>query len=637
MTDPSAQVFLSYKSEDRARLKPLVEALQAEGFSVWWDAHIGGGSNWREAIEQNLEAAGCVIVAWTKRSVGAEGEFVRDEAARARRRGAYLPIRLDDVDPPLGFGEVQVLSLKGWKGDPADAKFRALAEAVDAALSGQRATAARKAVLAPKVSRRALVGGGVGTTAIAAAAAVGWALLKPSSAAASKRVAVMSFNNMSGDPAQAYFSDGIAEELRGALSRVGLQVIGRASCEAVKNLAIPEAAAKLGVAHILTGSVRRSPETIRIGAQLVNGHDGVEKWAQTYDRAPGDAIKLQTDIAAEVARALSVALGAAKKAVLTLGGTADAGAQDLYLQARTFARSADGPDVSRKLIALYDAAIARDPNYGDAHLGKASSLAVYGAGFAGSPAELTQWLDRADQSARRAAALMPGSGSVAAMFGSISALRLDFRGALQEFSQALASAPDDPSVLVTASDTLPWLVDGPSALALADHLLALDPLSPTAHSQRGLCLFALRRYQEAISACTRATALAPQRNFPKYYMSHSLILLGRSADAQALLAKMRPDDTFVQTDKAILSARRGDHVGATAILGRIRATDGDTSTFQYAQIHAQLGEIDEAFAALDKGVEVRDAGLRTVKRDPFLDPIRRDPRYIALLTRLNFP
>jgi TolB-like protein len=114
----------------------------------------------------------------------------------------------------------------------------------------------------------------------------GWALFKPGAAAASHRIAVMRFSSMSGDPGQAYFADGIAEELRGALSRIGMQVIGKASCDAVKDLDTQVAAAKLGVANILTGSFRRSPETIRVGAQLVNGKDGVEKWAQNYDRAP---------------------------------------------------------------------------------------------------------------------------------------------------------------------------------------------------------------------------------------------------------------------------------------------------------------------------------------------------------------
>ena len=120
MTGSATDIFLSYKAEDRARLKPLVDALEQAGFSVWWDQHIGGGANWRQEIEQHLDAARCVIVTWSKGSVGREGDFVRDEASRAKRLGTYLPICIDDVAPPLGFGEVQAFSLKGWKGDPRD-------------------------------------------------------------------------------------------------------------------------------------------------------------------------------------------------------------------------------------------------------------------------------------------------------------------------------------------------------------------------------------------------------------------------------------------------------------------------------------------------------------------------------------
>ena len=129
MACPAPDVFLSYKAEDRARLKPLVEALEAEGFTVWWDAQIGGGTNWHEDIEQHLDAAKCVLVAWSKRSVGHDGHFVRDEARRAQRRDAYVPVCLDPVDPPLGFGEIQALPLKGWKGDRGDARFQAVADA----------------------------------------------------------------------------------------------------------------------------------------------------------------------------------------------------------------------------------------------------------------------------------------------------------------------------------------------------------------------------------------------------------------------------------------------------------------------------------------------------------------------------
>ena len=116
MDNFTSEVFVSYKAEDRPRLAPLVKALEAEGFAVWWDAHIGGGANWREEIQQHLDAARCVIVAWSERSVGSDGRFVRDEASAAQEAGSYVPIKIDRVKPPLGFGEVQAIDFVGWRG-----------------------------------------------------------------------------------------------------------------------------------------------------------------------------------------------------------------------------------------------------------------------------------------------------------------------------------------------------------------------------------------------------------------------------------------------------------------------------------------------------------------------------------------
>lgn len=635
MANQPAQVFISYKSQDRARLRPIVAALEAEGIPVWWDAHIDGGANWQKEIEQHLDAAKCVIVAWTRRSIGDDGHFVRDEARRAQRRGSYLPVCLDPVDPPLGFGETQALLLKGWKGDRADPRFRALVDATRARISGNRSAASPMHTAEHGLSRRAVVAGGVGAAVIAGAG--GWAFLRLGPTATSERIAVMSFANLSSDREQAYFADGIAEELRSALSRIGMQVVGKASCDAVKDLAIPTAAATLGVANILTGSVRRSHDTIRIGAQLVGGKDGVEKWAQSYDRAPGDTIKIQTDIAAEVAGALSIALGAAKKAALAIGGTANARAQDLYLQGVALQEGAGSAAVSERANALFDTALAADPKYGDAHLAKADNLANSAGAFSTNLAQLAETLSRAEQSAKRAATLMPGSGRPAAMFAMISAFRLDFGATLRGFEQALVTGPNDSFVLQRAVLTLPWLVDGRQALTLADRSIVLDPLNPIAHFARGRCLYILRRYSEAIDASNKAMLLASQLDTPRYTSVQSLIMLNRVGETRAALARMRSQNIFGQTDEAILAARGGRRADAEALIARMRATNGDAMSYQYGQIYAQLGDTDRAFAAFDKAVEVRDSGLVQFKRDPFLDPIRHDPRYGALLTGLKFP
>src|SRR5438132_4067741 len=163
-----SDVFVSYKAEDRRRVKPLVEALEADGYSVWWDEQIGGGTAWRHSIEAELNAAKCVIVAWSKRSVGPEGTFVQDEATRAQQRHVYVPVLIDKVHLPLGFGETQALPLTGWHGNKADPHYQAVLETVRRITgSNRRAPAPPKMGQAALGRRTAFVGGAAAAVGVA--------------------------------------------------------------------------------------------------------------------------------------------------------------------------------------------------------------------------------------------------------------------------------------------------------------------------------------------------------------------------------------------------------------------------------------------------------------------------------------
>ncbi len=131
-----AHVMVSYKREDERRVALLVRALQANGLEVWWDQTLAGGEAWRDNIAEAVDSAGCVVVVWTRASVGPDGGFVRDEAGRAKARGILVPVRLDDVAPPLGFGELQTIDLRRWKGAAKDPFVLDLAAACRAKLEG---------------------------------------------------------------------------------------------------------------------------------------------------------------------------------------------------------------------------------------------------------------------------------------------------------------------------------------------------------------------------------------------------------------------------------------------------------------------------------------------------------------------
>jgi serine/threonine-protein kinase len=486
------------------------------------------------------------------------------------------------------------------------------------------------------VSRRTVIAGTAGAAIIAAAGGA-WFLFKPGTPN-SGRIAVLPFDNLSRDPNQAYFAEGIAEELRSALARIGLQVIGRASSEAVKDLDTKVAAAKLGVANILTGSVRRSPQLVRISAQLVGGEDGVERWQQSYDRAEGDEIKIQTDIATSVARSLSITLGRDGEAALTLGGTTDSAAHDLLLRAAALQANDAGGNALREAIQFLDAAIVRDPQYADAYRMKSGMLELIATSYTKGAAQMTKVLDDAEAAARRSIALAPRLGAGYAQVALIEQDRFNFPSAFRYVRQALALSPDDPLVLPSAIYITWYLGGNPGkALPLADRVVQLDPLAASSYSRRASVLIDLRRYPEAIRSARKSLDLAPGREWPHQLIGDSLLLMNRLKEARSEYANVTADDVFRLRGEAVIAARSGDAAGVERILSRLRDGFADAATFQYAQIYAQAHDNDRAFAALEKGFAVKDPGVTGVRTDPFLDPIRSDPRYAGFVKELNFP
>ena len=629
-----SDVFVSYKAEDRRRVQPLVAALEAEGLSVWWDAQIGGGDEWRRSIERELDAAKCVLVVWSKRSTGPEGRFVRDEASRAMERGVYLPVRIDNVRPPLGFGETQALQLSGWKGRADDSGFHAVLAAVRAIVAGRPHETAHAHHLDQNVSRRGLLAG-AGAAGVAAIAGGAWFLLKPTSAEASGTIAVLPFANLSSDPGQGYFSDGLTEELRSSLARAGLQVAGRTSSEAMKNADAETVARKLGVANILTGSVRRSRQTIRVNAQLVKGSDGLERWSQEYDRKPGDELVIQSDIAENVAQALSVALGRAKAAI-DVGGTSNPAAQDLYLKGRKALSDADDEAAYRRAIGLFDSAIALDPKFANAYAWKSLALNYMTGSIAGAPAFVAgyaQALDNAKQAIAIAPRLPTGHVALAVAYQ----FQLNLSAALGEFRTALALPGLDVADQLQIVIFLTRMGAIDAAFDLSKKAQKSDPLNAFAFAREGYVLANSGRYAQAIPPLQRAIELAPKISRSHAQMGLVLTQLGKLDAAQAEFAKAAPDDVYRLTGEAIAFDRQGNRQASDRAVARTQQVFGDSASYQYAEIYAQRGDKERALAELDHAWAIRDPGLTNLKIDVFLDPLRSEPRFAALQKRLNFP
>lgn len=629
MTD----VFVSYKAEDRRRVQPLVQALQCDGFHVWWDEHIGAGDAWRETIEAQLESARCVLVVWSKNSVGHDGRFVRDEASRALRRGVYVPVLLDAVEPPLGFGETQAPSMRGWRGDRSDRRYLALIAAIrrhTGPSGGNRRTDKSDG---QKVDRRALLAGG-GLAALTAAGG-GWLLLRPGTTSASGSIAILPFANLSGDPAQAYFADGIAEELRAALSRIpGLKVVARTSSEAVRNVDAKTASKKLGVENILTGSVRRSATMVRVSAQLVSGRDGVERWSEMYDRAPGDALQIQTEIAQNVAQALRLRLGGADRQRLGEGGTNSAEAHDLLLKAKADSMQSEGSADVERAIGIVDSALAIDPKYADAYAAKATMLKILGGALSPDAQEAEEHYREASLAAQRAIQLAPQSRAGYGVLAEILYERLQPRAALAQY-QHMRTLPGDATSLLGYAVFLGENRRVSEGLKLTNDAIAADPLNPLAYSLKAYVLAMGRRYREAIEITRQQMELLPGRRQLQFRLGYYYMMLGDTAKAAELMETLPSENGVQKTYKAVLATRLGRPAEAEKLLGELRQST--YAHFQVAEVLAQLGRKGEAIDALNSAWEHRDSGLTTIQVDQLLDPLRGDPRFEAIVRRIDFP
>jgi adenylate cyclase len=299
-----AKVFLSYSREDAAAAKQLADCISRAGHKVWWDHEIEGGSRFTAEIDRELKGADAVVVIWTKASV--ESAWVQDEAAEGRDNGRLVPIILGTDKPPLGFRQFQSIDFGDWNGDgdpPAlDTLLRAIAQKGP---EPQPAPVADKPASKGRKSRAA--------------------------------ICVLPFMNMSGDPEQEYFSDGITEDIITDLSKVSaLSVVARNTAFTFKGqtVDVKDVAQTLGVDHVLEGSVRKAGNRVRITAQLIDGTKGDHLWADRYDRDLTDIFVIQDEISKEIVRALRLRLLPEEEQAIESRGTDSAQAYNLYLMAR---------------------------------------------------------------------------------------------------------------------------------------------------------------------------------------------------------------------------------------------------------------------------------------------------------------
>ena len=646
-----SDIFVSYKSEDRKRVEPIVDALIAEGFSVWWDVHIEAGTDWRERIKQALQSAACVLVVWTETSAGSSGQFVQDEAERAKKRGIYLPIAIDAVEAPLGFGQDQILELVGWRGNRKDPRFVDVIEAARAIVAGkQRPTmSARRMpqrtanlrwirwlpIAAGMVLLGAILTFVVEPSRICRSVGITCGAVSLANAAPQNSIAVLPFTNLSGDPAQDYLSDGLAEDLIAALTRNGaLQVMGRTSTFKFKGSKDDSATigSRLGVAYLLDGSVRRDGDTLRVSADLIEAKTGFQRWAQTYDRPMKDVLSIQGDIAALVAEALKAKMTEAGPT--STGGTNNATAFDAYLQGRQLLATSGSESEYRKAIAQFDAALAADPEYALAHAARSRALLAIAAQFAQGRTMQTLVADGLRE-AQRAVDLAPDLALARSALATARAIgRLDMAGAAEPFEQSWRLAPGDPAILMSFGAYQSDIGQNDQAITVLRRAAVLDPLNPNVQRFLGIAYYFAGRYPEAIDAFRAALAINPHMALAHGYMGHVLYLQNKLLEARAEYA-LEPS-FWSKVGFALVDNRNGDKTAATRGLANIRQLVNETTFYQQAEVLAQWGQQDQAVEALEHAYSARDSGLLQLRSDPLLNPLKDNPGYRNLLRRLGF-
>ncbi len=455
-----------------------------------------------------------------------------------------------------------------------------------------------------------------------------------------KSIAVIPFANLSADPANEYFSDGMTEEIVNAIAKIeGLQVASRTSTFALKGkeLEIGEIGRKLRVGSVLEGSVRKAGNRIRIAAQLINVANGYHLWSETYDRELEDVFAIQDEISHAIVDVLKLRLkGKEERMPLVVPATENLEAYTLYLKGRFFYNRFKEPDLKRSLD-LYRQALAEDPGYARAYAGIADSWVDMADDWL-SPDDA---YPRAKEAAEKALEL---DANLAEPFTSIGKVlgwyEWDFEGAVQELERAIRLNPNYAEAHFTLGSVLPCLGRLDQAIPAIRRALELDPLSWNVSYWLARFLLYQRDYDGSIEQCRETLEMHPGLHRAYFTMGHAHLQKG---DPEAALAEYRRAQTVegsVPSYDAFIArglAITGEDEKARRILAGLveRATERYIRPEILAVGYAAVGEKDEAFAQLEKALEARSAGLVYLVVDPMYDPLRDDPRFRELVERVG--
>jgi len=407
-------LFVSYASEDRDRIRPLVAAFESRGWSVWWDRELIAGPRYEQRIQEALDTARCVVVAWSTHAI--ESDWCRDEAQEGLERNVLVPVRIDDVRPPLGFRTSHTASLVGWPEEVGE--LNSLLRGVEECLEGRFDRRAKPA--APQTHGRRRAGALALTAALLLAAAGGyWRWLNEAreAQASSTTLVIFPFEDLSPTGDQRWLAGGMAEALGFSFTPIEELIVKQAP-PLLAGQDVRVIGARLGAGSAVQGSIQRDGENLLVTARLVNVSDGATLWSARYERAAADVFEMQRDIATGIVGAIETKLGidvpASARTLIENAryGTNDTRAYEAYRRAFEIkfgperweqpASNVAVANFDERLLAslpYYQQAVEIDPEYSLAFAGLGNTyIHLWRGGGGGAPEYLeagTAALDRA--------------------------------------------------------------------------------------------------------------------------------------------------------------------------------------------------------------------------------------------------
>jgi TolB-like protein/Tfp pilus assembly protein PilF len=455
-------------------------------------------------------------------------------------------------------------------------------------------------------------------------------------------LAVLPFENLSGDHEQEYFSDGLTEEMIMQLSRLSperLGVIARTSAMMFKGTKkrITEIGNDLRVNYILEGSVRRSGNRVRISAQLILVADETHAWAKNYERSLGDVLKLQSEVARAIASEIQIKLTPREERRLAQTPSVPAEAYEAYLRGRHSwnKRTEEG---MRTSIAYYEEAIQFHPHYAIAYAGIADShvmLACRGM----VPAKAT--FQRAKLAARKALDLDDGLGEAHASLAHVRLHDWDWKGLEKDFQRAIELDPSQTIVYYWYGEYLMSTGKPEEAIAVTQQAYRMDPLSPVIGSSMAMIFYLARRYDQALRVLHRAMEISPEHFLPYLRMGLVSVQIRKFEQAIAHLkiaVKLAGQSTETQAALALAYAAAGKRKRAVEILTQLQELQGKRYVLPYnlAKAYAAGGNGEKTLEWLEIAYQGGNPDLIELNSEPIFDSLRDDPRFAGLMRRVGW-